>query len=85
MSESTMLQKGSKNLPRKPHGIKGRIHPIRLFHNVWVKKQSATPVKTLAHNGQEQQTGFLLGKLACSRQPTLIPDVTEITYVGVKC
>jgi hypothetical protein len=38
MSESTMLQKGSKNLPRKPHGIKGRIHPIRLFHNVWVKK-----------------------------------------------
>jgi hypothetical protein len=39
MSESRMLQKGSKNLPRKPHGIKGRIHPIRLFHNVWVMKQ----------------------------------------------
>ena len=39
MSKSTLLQKGSKNRPRKPHGIKGRIPPIRLFHNLWVKKQ----------------------------------------------
>ena len=32
-----LLQKGWKNPPPKPHRIKGRIHPIRLFHNLWVK------------------------------------------------
>ena len=40
MSESTPLQKGSKNRLPKPHGIKGRICPIRLFHNVWVVKHN---------------------------------------------
>ncbi len=38
VSTSRPLQKASKNRPRKPHGINGRISPIRLFHNVWVKK-----------------------------------------------
>ena len=31
---------GSKNRPRKPRGIKGWSHPIRLLHNVWVMKQT---------------------------------------------
>jgi hypothetical protein len=37
-SRSRLLQKASKNLPPKPHGIKGRISSIRLFLNLWVPK-----------------------------------------------
>jgi hypothetical protein len=50
MSESTPLQKGSKNPPPKPHGIKGRIHPIRLFHNVWVEKRRRAGNSCVDHN-----------------------------------
>jgi DNA invertase Pin-like site-specific DNA recombinase len=33
------VTKGMENPPPKPHGIKGWISSIRLFHNVWVIKQ----------------------------------------------
>ena len=42
MNKSRPLQKASKN-PPKPHGIKGRVYPIRLFHNLWVVKQITSP------------------------------------------
>jgi len=38
-SKSLLLQKGRKNPWPKPRGIKGRIHPIRLFQNLWVEEQ----------------------------------------------
>ncbi len=36
ISVSALLQKGSKNAPRKPNKINGRISPIRPFHKLYL-------------------------------------------------
>jgi hypothetical protein len=71
MSESTPLQKDSKNRLPKPHGIKGRIYPIRLFLNVWVKKptKNTSPKNQVKASAGLTSSPFSAASTRDSRRP----------------
>ncbi len=41
-----LFQEASKNAPRKTHRIKGRISPIRPFHNLYLLRQNLFSLST---------------------------------------